>query len=161
MPHIKDPPEDQQASDSLRITIEDRRRQLLWLGFLLFLLGLIVGFIEQTFANPRMGLAVHLEGLMNGIFLIALGAIWTEIKLPARPKAVAYWGALYGAYGNCMITSFAAVFGTAAMTPITAAGHRGQPWQEHVVTFGFASVGIAIVTAVTVILWGLRRHARP
>lgn len=138
----------------------DKKRQLLWHGVLLFLLGLIVGFIEQKFANPRMGLAAHLEGLMNGTFLIALGAIWTEIKLSSRLKATAYWGALYGTYGNWVITSFAAVFGTAAMTPITAAGYRGLPWQEHVVTFGFASVGIAILVAVTVVLWGLRRNAR-
>lgn len=138
----------------------DKKRQLLWHGVLLFLLGLIVGFIEQKFANPRMGLAAHLEGLMNGTFLIALGAIWTEIKLSARLKATAYWGALYGTYGNWVITSLAAVFGTAAMTPITAAGHRGLPWQELVVTFGFASVGIAILAAITMILWGLRKNAR-
>ena len=138
----------------------DRKRQLLWHGVLLFLLGLLIGFIEQKFANPRMGLAAHLEGLMNGTFLITLGAIWTEIKLSARLKATAYWGALYGTYGNWVITSFAAVFGTAAMTPIAASSHRGLPWQEHVVTFGFASVGIAIVIAVTVILCGLRSNAR-
>jgi (hydroxyamino)benzene mutase len=140
--------------------MQDKKRQLLWHGILVFLLGLIVGFIEQKFANPRMGLAAHLEGLMNGIFLIALGAIWTEIELSARLQATAYWSVLYGAYGNWVITTLAAVFGTAAMTPITAAGHRGQPWQEHVITFGFASVGIAIVVAVTVILWGLRRNTR-
>jgi hydroxylaminobenzene mutase len=138
----------------------DKKRQLLWHGILLFLLGLIVGFIEQKFANPRMGLAAHLEGLMNGTFLIALGAIWTEVILSARLKATAYWGALYGTYGNWAITSFAAAFGTAAMTPITASGHRGLPWQEQVVTFGFAGVGIAIVIAVSVVLWGLRRNAR-
>jgi (hydroxyamino)benzene mutase len=137
----------------------DKKRQLLWHGVLLFLLGLIVGFIEPKFVNPRMGLAAHLEGLMNGTFLIALGAIWTEIKLSRRLKETAYWGALYGTYGNWAITSLAAVFGTAAMTPITAAGHRGLPWQELVVTLGFASVGIAIFVAVTVILWGLRKNA--
>jgi (hydroxyamino)benzene mutase len=140
--------------------MQDRKRRLLWHGILLFLLGLIVGFIEQKFANPRMGLAAHLEGLMNGIFLIALGAIWTEIKLSARLKATAYWGALYGTYGNWLTTGLAAVFGTEAMTPITAAGHRGQPWQEQLVTLGFASVGIAILIAVTLILWGLRKNAR-
>ena len=138
----------------------DRKRQLLWHGVLLFLLGLIVGFIEEKFTNPRMGLAAHLEGLMNGTFLIALGAIWTEITLPARLKTWAYRGVLYGTYGNWVITTLAAVFGTAAMTPITASGHRGLPWQELVVTFGFASVGIAILVAVAVVLWGLRRNAR-
>jgi len=126
----------------------------------LFLLGLSVGFVEQKFTNPRMGLAAHLEGVMNGTFLVALGAIWTEIRLSARLKATAYWGALYGTYGNLVITGMAAMFGTAAMTPITAMGHRGRPWQELVVTLGFASLGIVIVAALVLILWGLRRNAR-
>ena len=49
----------------------------------LFLLGLLVGFVEQEFTNPRMGLAAHLEGVMNGTFLVALGAIWKEIRVSA------------------------------------------------------------------------------
>ena len=50
-------------------------RRLMWHGVLLFLLGLLTGLVEQRFTNVRMGLAAHLEGLMNGTFLIALGAI--------------------------------------------------------------------------------------
>jgi hydroxylaminobenzene mutase len=139
--------------------MQDRKRRLLWHGMLLFLLGLIIGFVEQQFTNPRMGLAAHLEGLMNGTFLVALGAVWTEVRLSSRLKATAYWSALYGTYGNWLITSLAAVFGTAAMTPITSMGHHGRPWQEQMVTLGFASLGIAIVTALVLILWGLRRNA--
>jgi (hydroxyamino)benzene mutase len=52
----------------------------LWYGVLLFPLELIVGLIEQRFTNPWMELAAHSEGLMSGTFLIALGAIWTEVK---------------------------------------------------------------------------------
>lgn len=140
--------------------MDKKRRQLLWHGMFLFLLGLLVGFVEQEFTNPRMGLAAHLEGVMNGTFLVALGAIWKEIRVSARLKATAYWSALYATYGNWVITSLAAMFGTAAMTPLTAMGHRGRPWQEHIVTFGFASLGIAIVVALILILWGLRRNAR-
>jgi (hydroxyamino)benzene mutase len=140
--------------------MEDKKRQLLWHGMFLFLIGLITGFVEQEFTNPRMGLAAHLEGLMNGTFLVALGAIWAGIRLSARLKAATYWSALYGTYGNWVITSLAAIFGTAAMTPISSAGHHGRPWQEQIVTVGFASVGIAIVVAVILILWGLRRNAR-
>jgi hydroxylaminobenzene mutase len=125
----------------------------------LFLLGLFAGFVEQEFTNPRMGLAAHLEGVMNGTFLVALGAIWTEIRLSARVKATAYWSALYGTYGNWLITSLAGIFGTAAMSPITAMGHHGRPWQEFIVTLGFASLGIAILAALILILWGLRRNA--
>jgi len=48
----------------------------MWHGMLLFLLGLITGLLEQRFANVRMGLSAHLEGVMNGILLLALGAAW-------------------------------------------------------------------------------------
>ena len=62
--------------------MESLGRRLMFHGMVLFLLGLGTGFAEQHFANVRMGLAAHLEGLMNGIFLIALGAIWHEVRLP-------------------------------------------------------------------------------
>jgi len=137
--------------------VEDTKRRLLWHGMFLFLIGLLTGFVEQKFANPRMGLAAHLEGVMNGTFLVALGAIWAEVRLSSRLKAAAFWSALYGTYANWAVTSVAAVFGTAALSPITGAGHSGQPWQERVVTFGFLSVGIVIVACSLLVLGGLRR----
>jgi (hydroxyamino)benzene mutase len=139
--------------------MEDSKRRMLWHGMFLFLLGLLTGFVEQKFSNPRMGLAAHLEGVMNGIFLIALGAAWSEVRLSPRWKAAAYWGALYGTYANWAVTTLAAIFGTAALSPITGAGHSGQPWQETLVTVGFVSVGVVIVATSIVVLWGLRRKA--
>lgn len=135
------------------------KRRLLWNGMFLFLLGLLTGFVEQKFTNPRMGLAAHLEGVMNGTFLIALGAIWLEIRLSSRLTAMAYWTALYGTYANWCITTLAAILGTAAMSPITAAGRSAKQWQEALVTFGFASVGLTIVVCSILVLWGLRRNA--
>jgi hydroxylaminobenzene mutase len=130
----------------------DTKRRLLWHGMFLFLLGLLTGFVELKFANPRMGLAAH--------FLVALGAAWTEVNLSTRLEATAYWGALYGTYANWGVTTLAAILGTAALSPITGAGHSGQPWQESVVTVGFMSVGIAIVASSILVLWGLRRTAK-
>src|SRR5258708_7222184 len=122
--------------------MEVLKRPLLWHGMFLFLLGLFTGFVEQKFANPRMGLAAHLEGVMNGTFLVALGAVWTDVKLSPPLKVAAYWSALYGTYANWAITALAAIFGTAAMSPIVGAGHTGRPWQESVVTLGFITVGL-------------------
>ena|SRR6266540_3455090 len=139
--------------------MEGTKRHLLWHGMFLFLLGLLTGFVELKFANPRMGLAAHLEGVMNGTFLVALGAAWSEVRLPKRLDAAAYWSALYGTYVNWAVTVLAAIFGTAALSPITGAGHTGQSWQESVVTLGFISVGLAIVAASILVLWGLRRTA--
>ena len=139
--------------------MEYTKRRLLWHGMFLFLIGLLTGLVEQKFNNPRMGLAAHLEGVMNGIFLVALGAIWLEVRLSPRLKAAAYWSALYGAYINWGVTALAAILGTAAMSPITASGHSAQFWQESFVTLGFASVGVAIIASSILILWGLRRGA--
>lgn len=98
-------------------------RRLVWHVIFLFLLGLVTGLLEQRFTNMRMGLSAHLEGLMNGTFLVALGAIWSEVRLAQPAKATACWGTLYATYGNWLFTTLAAVFGTAASTPIAAAGH--------------------------------------
>ena len=100
-------------------------------------LGLITGLLEQHFTNVRMGLSAHLEGVMNGILLLALGAAWNEVRLPHPVKVTAYCTALYGTYMNWLVTSIAAAFGTAANSPITSAGHSGQPWQESVVATDF------------------------
>jgi (hydroxyamino)benzene mutase len=141
----------------MEIVIANRR--LMWHGIFLFILGLLTGFAEQHFANIRMGLAAHLEGVMNGTFLIALGAAWNEVRLRTQIKGIAYWTVLYGTYMNWFVTTLAAVFGTAALSPITGAGHSGQSWQETLVLAGFLSVGLAILASSLLILWGFRARA--
>jgi len=139
--------------------MDDSKRKLIWHGCFLFLLGLLVGFVEQEFANPRMGLAAHLEGVMNGTFLIALGAVWLEVKLAPGVKRAVYWTVLYGAYVNWATTVLAAVSGSSALSPITGAGHTALPWQNSLVTALFMSVGITTVSSMVMVLWGLRRAA--
>jgi (hydroxyamino)benzene mutase len=136
--------------------MEDTNRRLMWHGMCLFLIGLITGFAEQHFANIRMGLAAHLEGVMNGTFLVALGAAWTSVRLPPASKGIACWSALYGTYGNWFVTTLAAAFGTVALSPITGASHSASSWKENLVTIGFLTIGIAIVGSSALILWGLR-----
>lgn len=143
----------------MTISIENGKRRMIWHGLFLFLLGLLTGLVEQRFMNVRMGLSAHLEGLMNGTFLIALGAIWSEVRLPRITNAIAYWGTLYATYGNWVFTTLAAVFGTIVDTPVAGAGHHGKPWQESLVGFGFLSVAIVIIGSLLLVLWGLRSKA--
>ena len=139
----------------------DYRRRLLFHGMSLFLLGLFTGLVEQHFANMRMALAAHLEGIMNGTFLLAVGAIWSEVRLSSRASVAAYGALLGGTYGNWAVTALAAGFGTVALTPITGAGRRAPPWQETLVTAGFVAVGLAIISASVLLLWGLRKKPLP
>ena len=56
-------------------TADNRGRVLMRLGAILFLSGLVIGLVAWQLANPRMGLSSHLEGVMNGTFLIAVGLL--------------------------------------------------------------------------------------
>jgi (hydroxyamino)benzene mutase len=143
-----------------KIGMEGNNRRLMWHGMLLFILGLLTGFAEPHFTNVRMGLAAHLEGVMNGILLLALGAIWNDVRIGSRLKATAFWTALYSAYGNWFMTGLAAAFGTGALSPITAPGRSALPWQEIVVTVGLMSVGVTVLVSSAIVLAGLRGKAK-
>jgi len=82
--------EDSRASSGVRTA--DRR--MMRHGGFLFLIGLVTGLQQRRFTNMRMALSAHLEGVMNGTFLIALGAIWGNVELPPRLEQAARWTAL-------------------------------------------------------------------
>jgi hydroxylaminobenzene mutase len=107
-----------------------------------------------------MALAAHLEGVLNGIFLLAVGAIWNDVRLPPFIGKIAYWALLGGTYGNWAVTTTAAILGTAALSPITAAGHNAAPAQEILVATGFVLIGLAVILASSLLLWGLRGTAK-
>lgn len=48
------------------------------------MLGLIVGLLVPALANPHMALSSHLEGIINGIFLIVFELIWHKVLLLER-----------------------------------------------------------------------------
>jgi hydroxylaminobenzene mutase len=131
-------------------------RKLKMLGMLLFLLGLLTGFVTMSLKNPRMGLAAHLEGVMNGTFLVIAGFVWTELRLFNPLKKIALWALIYGTFFNWIFTLVAAILGTSKMTPITGKGFAGTLLHENLVTAGFISVGVAMVFSVAVFTFGLR-----
>jgi len=59
-------------------------RRLMWHRMFLFLIGLVTGQQERRFTNMRMALSAHLQGVLNGTFLIALGTIWGHVELPTH-----------------------------------------------------------------------------
>jgi hydroxylaminobenzene mutase len=124
-------------------------------GITLFLVGLLTGFAVPAFANPRAGLAGHLEGVMNGTFLIALGCAWAELRLTERAGAIVYRLVLFGTWANWVGTTLGAIFGTSKATPIAGAGHAGSPAQEMAVFGILVAVGLAMVAAAGIVVWQL------
>jgi hydroxylaminobenzene mutase len=140
------------------ISMQERAgHRLLQAGMVLFLLGLITGLFSGQLANPRMGLTSHLEGVMNGPFLIVLGLMWPRLRLGARALTAGFWMALYGTYVNWATTLYGAAAGAGEkMAPITGKGFTGTSFEEGVVAFGFISLTIAIIPLCLMVLWGLR-----
>lgn len=130
---------------------------LIFSGVLLFLLGLIVGLLVPLFANPRMGLSSHLEGVLNGIFLIVLGLIWNKLALSNRWLNLSYWLALYGTFMNWLGILVAAVFNAGKMLNIAANGKEGSPFAEGFVAFSLLSLTMAMLVICVTVLIGLRR----
>jgi (hydroxyamino)benzene mutase len=131
-------------------------RKLKMLGMVLFLLGLITGFVIMKFVNPRQGLAAHLEGVMNGTFLVVAGFVWNELLLLTKAKKLLYGLLLYGTFANWFFTVLGAVWGTSRITPLAGAGFSGNEWQENIVATGLATVGLTMVISLLLLIYGLR-----
>ena len=84
--------------------IEEGARRLMRAGFALILAGLATGFAVPVLEAPRMGLASHVQGLLNGMLLVILGLVWPRFGLGTRARRVAYWAALYGAVADWGVT---------------------------------------------------------
>lgn len=136
---------------------KDRSDRLIFLGIILFLLGLVVGLIVPLLANPRMGLSSHLEGVMNGMFLVLLGLIWNRLMLPTKWLKITFWLAIYGTFVNWFGILVAAIFDAGEMLNVAAEGRAGSPLPEMLVQFCLASLTIAMLVVCVLILIGLRR----
>lgn len=133
---------------------------LIFLGILLFLLGLIVGLIVPLLANPRMALSSHLEGVLNGMLLVILGLIWHKIELSVRWLKISFWLAIYGTFANWFGILVAAIFNAGKMLTVAAEGQQGSPFAEGVVNFSLFSLTVAMLAVSILILIGLSRYMK-
>jgi (hydroxyamino)benzene mutase len=130
---------------------------LLFAGFLLFLLGLITGLIVPVFASPRLAVSGHIEGVLNGIFLIVLGLVWHKLALSGGALKTTYWLVLYGTFANWFAMLFAAVTKAGKMLGVMAGGTEGPAAAEAVVSFLLITLSVAMVIISVMVLVGLKR----
>jgi hydroxylaminobenzene mutase len=132
-------------------------RNLIRYGIILFILGLITGFLIPALENPRMGLSSHLEGTLNGMLLVIFGVIWVRLNLSDRAQKYAFNLALFGTYINWFTTLMAALWGAGSeMMPIAGGGLQGSDIQEILIKIGLISLSIAILASSGIILYGTR-----
>ena len=126
---------------------------LAFAGVLLFLLGLLTGFLLPALRSPRIGLSAHLTAVQSGPALVAFALAGGHLDLPpsaARVIAHALWISLYLLWLGIL---FAGAVGASRALPLAGAGVRAKPWQE---TTAFVLIGVpslAIALAVAALLW--------
>lgn len=139
--------------------IKQQANKLLFLGILLFLLGLILGLFVPLMANPRMGLSAHLEGVMNGMFLVILGLIWQKVEVNEKWLKITFWLTIYGSFSNLLAVTIGAITGAGKMMPL-AGGIEGTPFIEVVISFLLISLSLAMIAVCFVVLKGLYTHMK-
>lgn len=128
-------------------------------GFILIALALVFGIFIPSMEVPRLGLSAHTIGVLSGILLIALGAIWQQFSLSERQLLIMYWAWLYSSYVNWLGCLIGAIFGAGNTTPVASGGYVGTPLIETVVTVLLISVAASSLAAVGLSIWGLRRKS--
>lgn len=133
--------------------------KLIFSGLLLFLTGLVIGLFVQNMANPRMGLSAHLEGIMNGMFLVILGLIWNRLILSKTLLKVTFWLVVYGTFTNLIAVVIAAVTGFGKMMPI-AGGQEGTQAIERLISFLLISLSLCMLAVCIIVMIGFYKHMK-
>jgi hydroxylaminobenzene mutase len=146
------------SSEMNSVQSEAFKRGLLWHGIFISLLGFVVGLFLPLYANPRAGLATHLLGITQGLFLAVIGLSYPQLKLPLWVGRANFWMLLISAYVG-MIAEFAgAAFGLSRMFIITAMGlPEGIPWLETSTEIAIKGISNFILLSCLIVLFGLRQ----
>jgi hydroxylaminobenzene mutase len=140
-------------------TLSCQGHRLLRVGSGLFLLALLVGMAIPVFAVPRLGLATHLLGITQGIFLLVLGLVWPRLRLGPAQARVANGLAVYGCLAPWTANLLAAIWGAgSSMLPMAAGAARGSDLQETVIRVLLVSGALSLVSTMVLVVWGLRRQ---
>jgi hydroxylaminobenzene mutase len=138
----------------------NQARRLVQIGIALFLAAALLGLAIPQFAVPRVALSAHLVGILQGIVLVVVGLIWPRLYLTSRQFALAFWLIVYQAVAAPLSNLLAAAWGAGnSIIPIAAGAAHGSAGQEAVVNLGLRSAGVALIVALILVLWGLRRSS--
>jgi len=131
--------------------------ELLRLGAVLFLLGLLVGLGIPHFAAPRQALSAHLLAITQATLLMVLGLVWPRLKLTAGQSRLISGLGIYGFPAAWLATLLAAFWRAGAtMMPMSSGGVYGTPAQESAIRLLLISGALCQVIFAAVVVWGLR-----
>lgn len=140
--------------------LTQQARYLLQLGLVLFFLALVVGILVPSFAVPRLALSVHLLGVLQGTFLVAISSVWPKLGFGRRIAWLTFWLLGYGCVAAWLANLLGAYWGAGnTLLPIAAGSAHGSALQEWAIVVLLRSSGITLVVAIALILRSSFRKA--
>jgi (hydroxyamino)benzene mutase len=126
--------------------------QLALAGIVLFLLGLLNGFVIALGRSPRLSLSAHLTGVQSGTFLIVMGVLWPHIAFPDGAggfMGAVLWVSLYLLW---LALCLAGLLGAGRGLPLAGGGIETRPFYQRVVSVLLiaGTSGTTLATAVIV-----------
>ncbi|MFP6598018.1 MAG: hypothetical protein VCC01_11230 [Candidatus Hydrogenedentota bacterium] len=135
-------------------------------GALVFLVGLLSGFpyayviIEKIVLWPipgeidwtppgdeRAWRMAHLEGILNGLTLIAVAAAGSRLKITPRAEAFIGWGLIITSWGNITASVIGPIFGGRGL-------YFGDGFANSLVYLLFVLAVITVITAMIMVFRG-------
>jgi len=100
-----------------------RPETMIFHGAVVILLGLLAGFpyalvvTGALASSERAWRMAHLEGVLNGLLVIAVAAVWDRLALVGRKRDVLVWSLVLMAYGNVVASAIGATFAVRGLAP--------------------------------------------
>jgi (hydroxyamino)benzene mutase len=134
------------------------KRRLLWHGIFLCTLAFIIGLFIPLYANPRAGLAAHVLGITEGMFLAIVGFVYPQLKLPFSLAQTSFWMLIISAYVGLLGQFLSSAFGLKRILVITGTGTaEGNFWMETSVEIATKGISVLLLIACAIVLFGLRK----
>jgi hypothetical protein len=129
----------------------DLRDKMVFHGVLVIVIGLLAGFFWTLVlwglmdGSERQWRMAHLEGLLNGLLVLAIAAFTTHFRLSPRWHTRLAWLLILTAYANVLASILGAWWGVRGLTPFF-------PLTNTLVFLLFAVALITVLVALVVAL---------
>lgn len=139
----------------------DPGRRLVRWGVVLLFVAAASGFLIPVATLPWLALAGHVQAVLNGLLLVAIGLVWPRLRVGRTAGAITFWGlagAAWLAFATQVACALAGVGGS--VFPLVAGGHVGPHAVELLVRVAASLASVATLAGLGIVaFWACWKEA--
>jgi len=119
----------------------------------------MTGIFVQQFAAPRLALSVHLLGVLQGTFLVALSGAWSRLDFGPRVSWIVFLLLAYGCVAAWLGNLLGAYWGAGnTLLPFSAGSAHGSTLQEGTIVILLRSSAVSLLVGIALLLHATLRR---